>query len=97
MAASIKVKKGRSVTLSGRVAQTRQGACAANQPVQLQRKKPSQSTFTTIEQLQTDAGGNFSAKEKVEKTFEYRTQAAETATCGGGVSNTEKVKVKKKR
>jgi large repetitive protein len=93
-----RVKKGKKVTLSGRIAETRQGgACAANQTVELQRKKPSQTTFTTVEPLQADATGNFSAKEKVKRTFEYRAQAPETATCAGGVSNTEKVKVKKKR
>jgi hypothetical protein len=94
-----KVKKGKKVTLTGRVTQTRQGgtACAANQGVELQRKKPSQTTFTTVEQLQTDAAGNFSAKEKVKKTFEYRFQVPETATCDDGLSNTEKVKVKKKK
>jgi hypothetical protein len=91
-----KVKKGKKVTLSGQVAETRQsGACAANQSVELQRKKPSQSAFTTFDQVQTDAAGIFSAKEKVKKTFEYRAEAPETATCAGQVSNTEKVKVKK--
>jgi hypothetical protein len=92
-----KVKKGKNVTLSGQIAQVRQDgvSCAANQTVELQRKKPSQATFTTVEQLQTDAAGSFSAKEKVKKTFEYRVQVPETATCDDGFSNTEKVKVKK--
>jgi hypothetical protein len=93
-----KVKKGKRVTLTGRLTElVRQGECQATQAVELQRKRPSQSTFTTIEQLQSDASGSFSAKEKVKKTFEYRAQVAETATCGPGLSNTEKVKVKKKR
>jgi hypothetical protein len=93
-----KVKKGKKVTLSGRIAETRQGgACAANQTVELQRKKPSQPAFTTIEQLQTDATGSFSAKERLNRTFQYRAQAAETAMCAAGLSNTEKVKVKKKK
>jgi hypothetical protein len=93
-----KVKEGKKVTLTGRVVETRQtGACAASQPVELQLKKPSQSTFTTVEQLTSDASGNFSAKEKVKKTFEYRAQAAATANCAAGLSNTEKVKVKKKK
>jgi hypothetical protein len=64
--------------------------------VQLQRKRPSKTTFTTVEQLQTDAGGNFSAKKKVKKTFQYRAQVVETAACAPGLSNTEKVKVNKK-
>jgi hypothetical protein len=93
-----KVKKGKKVRLSGQVLEASQAgaACVANQAVELQRKKPSQTTFTTVEQLQTDAAGSFSTKEKVKKTFEYRAQVAETAICGNGLSNTEKVKAKKK-
>jgi hypothetical protein len=91
-----KVKKGKRVTLSGQLTQlARQAECRSGQPVELQRKRPSQSTFTTVEQLQTDAGGSFSGKRKVKKTFEYRVQVTETATCAAGLSNTEKVKVKK--
>jgi hypothetical protein len=93
-----KVKKGRRVTLTGQLNQiVRQGPCESGQAVELQRKKPSQSSFTTIQQLQTDAGGGFSTKRKVKKTFEYRAQVSETATCGAALSNTEKVKVKKKK
>jgi hypothetical protein len=93
-----KVKKGRSVTLSGRLTElVRQGECQSAQTVELQRKKPSQTTFTTFQQLQTDAAGAFSARVKVKKTFEYRTQVAETATCGVALSDTEKVKAKKKK
>jgi hypothetical protein len=91
-----KVPEGRRVTFTGQLNEiVRQGPCESGQPVQLQRKKPSKTTFTTVEQLQTDAAGAFSAKEKVKKTFEYRAQVAETATCAGQTSNTEKVKVKK--
>jgi hypothetical protein len=93
-----KVKKGKRVTLAGQVNQiVRQGPCESTQTVQLQRKKPSQATFTTIEQLQTDAAGSFTTKEKVKKTYEYRAQVAETEACLGQTSNTEKVKVKKKK
>jgi hypothetical protein len=91
-----KVKEGKKVRLSGQLNQVvRQGECESGQPVQLQRKRPSKTTFTTVEQLQTDAAGSFFAKKKVKKTFEYRAQVAETATCANGTSNTEKVKVKK--
>jgi hypothetical protein len=93
-----KVKKGRKVTLSGQLTQlARQAECRAGQPVELQRKKPSQATFTTVEQPQTDAAGSFTAREKVKKTFEYRAQVAETATCASGLSNIEKVKAKNKK
>jgi hypothetical protein len=91
-----KVKKRKKVTLSGQLTEfLRQGECQATQTVELQRKKPSQTIFATIEQVQTFASGSFSAKVKVKKTYEYRAQVAETPTCGTAVSNTEKVKVKK--
>jgi hypothetical protein len=93
-----KVKKGKKVTLSGQIAEARQtGACAANQTVELQRKKPSASGFTTVAQLQTDAGGAFTTKRKVKKTLEYEARLAETATCGAADSNVEKVKAKTPR
>jgi hypothetical protein len=91
-----KVKKGKKVSLSGHL-ESAEHVCESAQPVDLQRKRPKQTTFTTFAQLQTDAAGNFTAKKKVKKTFQYRAQVPETATCGGQVSNTEKVKVKKKR
>jgi hypothetical protein len=91
-----KVKEGKKVTLSGQVNQlARQGPCESNQPVQLQRKRPSQTSFTTVEELQTNAAGNFTTKEKVKRTYQYRAQVAETPACAGQTSNTEKVKVKK--
>jgi hypothetical protein len=90
-----KVKKGKKVRLSGRVTEIARQACQSGQTVELQRKRPKQTTFTTVETLQTDAAGNFSAKRKVKKTFRYRAQVAETANCLSGFSNTEKVKVKK--
>jgi hypothetical protein len=93
-----KVKKGKRVTLSGRLTElARQGECQSAQTVQLQRKRPRQTTFTTVMQLQADTAGNFSTKRKVNKTFQYRAEVAETATCLGGLSNTEKVKVKKRK
>jgi hypothetical protein len=92
-----KVKKGKRVTLTGRLTEVVRQACQSSQTVELQRRRPSQTTFTTVEQLQTDAAGSFSTKQKVKKTFEYRAQVPETATCAAGLSNTEKVKVKKKR
>jgi hypothetical protein len=91
-----KVKKGKKVTLSGRIVElSRQGECQSAQAVELQGKRPKATAFTTVQQLQSDAGGNFSTRRKVKKTFEYRAQVPETATCLGQASNTEKVKVKK--
>jgi hypothetical protein len=92
-----KVRKGKRVTLSGQVTELARQACQSGQAVELQRRKPSQTTFTTFQQLTTDATGSFSSREKVKKTFEYRAQLAETTTCGTAVSNTETVKAKKKK
>jgi hypothetical protein len=93
-----KVKKRKKVTLSGRLTPTaRQGQCESAQTVELQRKRPKQTTFTTFASVQTDAQGSFSLKKKVKKTFEYRAQVVETAACTAALSNTEKVKVKKKK
>lgn len=92
-----KVKKGKKVTLSGHLdAPGNEAACESRQTVEIQRKKPSQSTFAAFDSVLTDAEGNYSSKEKAKKTFEYRTQVPETATCNNQVSDTEKVKVKKK-
>jgi hypothetical protein len=93
-----RVRKGKRVTLSGQLSQlVRQTECQSAQTVELQRKRPSRTSFTTFEQLQTDAAGVFSTRRKVKKTFEYRAQVPESATCAGQTSNTEKVKVKKRR
>jgi hypothetical protein len=92
-----KVREGQKVLFSGQLVSVRQDAagCAADQTVELQRKKR-KASFTTFEQLQTDAAGSFFTKEKVKKTFKYRALVPETATCAGGISDTEKVKVKKR-
>jgi hypothetical protein len=93
-----KVKKGKKVLLSGQVTATaRQGACAAAQTVELLRKRPSQTAFTAFTTVQTDAQGRFSLKKKLKKTSQFQARVVETASCGAALSNTDKVKVKKKR
>jgi hypothetical protein len=93
-----KVKKGKKVRLTGRISSAaRQGPCETGQTVELQRKRPKQAAFTTFAQVQTDAQGSFSLKKKVKKTFEFRAQVVETAACTPALSNSEKVKVKRKR
>jgi hypothetical protein len=92
------VRKGRKARFSGDVSAPQDVAgCESNQTVELQRKKPKQASFTAFDQLQTDAAGNFSTKEKIKKTFEYRAILVETAACDDAASGTEKVKAKKKR
>jgi hypothetical protein len=86
------------VLLSGQVNEfVRQGPCESGQTIELQRTRPKQTSFTTFIQVQTNAQGSFSLKKKLKKTFQFRAQVPETATCGTALSNTEKVKVKKKR
>jgi hypothetical protein len=93
-----KVEKGRKVRLTGQIdSPQNQQACEPGQTVDIQRKRKGQpdTAYKTVEQVVTDATGNFSDKERVRKTSIYRAQLAETATCDDGLSNTEKVKVKK--
>ena len=92
-----KIKKGKKVTLRGRISGVaKQGPCESGQTIELQRKRPKQATFTIFANVQTDAQGNFSLKKKVKKTFEFRAQVLESAACTAALSNSEKVKVKRK-
>jgi hypothetical protein len=91
-----KVQKGKKVLLSGLLEVTpEEPACESAQPIDLQRKRREEPDFTTFGQIQTDAQGAFSAKVKVKKTSDYRAGVAETGVCTGGLSDTERVKVKK--
>jgi hypothetical protein len=93
-----KVRKGKKVRFSGEAdSPGNEAACESGQTVELQRKRPKQTTFTTFAQVQTDAQGGFSLKKKVRKTFEYRAQVVETGACMAALSSSEKVKVKKKK
>jgi hypothetical protein len=94
-----KVKKGKKVRLSGRVTPIgRQGAeCLSSQPVELLKKKPSASDFRAFATVQSDAQGNFSLKKKVKKTTEFSARLQPTASCVAASSETETVKVKKKK
>jgi hypothetical protein len=91
-----KVRKGKRVSFSGQLdAPGNAAGCESAQIIELQRRKPSQSIFATVDLLQTAPTGSFTARQKVKKTFEYRAVVAESPECQPGLSNTEKVKVKK--
>lgn len=93
-----KVRKGRRVLLFGQVDTTAtQVECESAQTVALQSKRPKQTEFTTFAEIKTDPQGGFSLRKKLRKTSEFRAQVLETAGCGAGFSDTEKVKVKKAR
>ncbi len=92
------VRTGKKARFLGDVSAPQDVAgCESNQTVELQRKKPKQTSFTSFEQLQTDTSGSFSVKKKIKKTFQYRAVVVETAACDDAVSTTEKIKAKKRR
>jgi subtilisin-like proprotein convertase family protein len=93
-----KTKRGKQITFSGQVdASAKEAACESGQTVELQRKKPKETAFTTFDVVATFASGHFSTDEVVKKTFEYRAHLVASADCNAVDSNTEKVKVKKPR
>jgi hypothetical protein len=93
-----KVNKGKKVRFYGRLdSPDNEQACESNQTIELQRKKAYQDDFVGFEQVQTDAAGSYSTKEKVKKTYDYRAQVGEGGGCDDQVSDTEKVKVKKRK
>jgi hypothetical protein len=93
-----KVEKERKVRLSGQIdAPQNEAGCEPNQTAELQRKKKKQpdTAFSSFDQVQSDANGNFADKVKVKKTFIYRAQVQETEACDDELSNTQKVRVQK--
>jgi hypothetical protein len=95
-----KVEKRRKVLLSGQIDATQNEAvCEPNQAVELQRKskKAPDTEFATFETVQTDQAGNFADKVKVKKTRIYRAVVSETEVCDDELSNTQKVRVQKKK
>jgi hypothetical protein len=94
-----KVEKGRKVTLTGQLDVPSNESCEPGRPIQIQRRLKSEddSKFQTFETVATDAGGNYSLKVKVKKTFFYRAVVGETEVCDDETSNTQKVRVQKKK
>lgn len=94
-----KVEKGRKVTLSGQYDVPTNEACEPSRTVELQRRKKSEpeTAFETFETVQTNGVGNFSTREKVRKTYVYRAVVQETDTCDDESSNSQKVRVQKKK
>ncbi len=95
-ASKSKVKKGKKVGLSGQIDSPVGAACEATQTLELQRVKKG-TKFKTFTTDKTNATGKFTLKVKVKKTYRYRAELGESATCLADTSNTEKVKVKRKR
>ena len=55
------------------------------------------SAPTAICEIKRAATGNFSTKQKVKKTYFYRASVSENASCDDELSNTQKVRVQKKK
>jgi hypothetical protein len=94
-----KVEKGRKVTLSGQLDVAANESCEPGRQIQIQRRLKSEddSKFATFETVTTDATGNYSTKEKVKKTYFYRAVVAENESCDDETSNSQKVRVQKKK
>jgi hypothetical protein len=94
-----KVEKGRKVTLSGQLDVASNESCEANRQIQIQRRlKPEDdSKFATFATVQSDVTGNYSLKAKVKKTRFYRAVVAENESCDDETSNSQKVRVQKRK
>jgi hypothetical protein len=94
-----KVEKGRKVTLTGQLDVASNESCEQNRQIQLQRRLKSEddSKFATFTTVSTDPAGNYSTKVKVKKTYFYRAVVGETDACDEETSNSQKVRVQKKK
>jgi hypothetical protein len=94
-----KVEKGRKVTLTGQLDVAANEGCEPGRAIQIQRRLKSEddSKFETFKTVTTDDAGNFTLRQKVKKTFFYRAVVGETEACDDELSNTQKVRVQKKK
>jgi hypothetical protein len=94
-----KVEKGRKVTLTGQLDVASNESCEPSRQIQIQRRLKSEddSKFATFATVTTDATGNYSTKVKVKKTYFYRAIVAENESCDDEISNSQKVRVQKKK
>jgi hypothetical protein len=94
-----KVETGRKVTLSGQLDFAANEACEPGRQIQIQRRLKSEddSKFAAFQTVQTDATGNYSTKVKVKKTYFYRAVVAENDACDGETSNSQMVRVQKRK
>ena len=94
-----KVERGHKVTLSGQLDVPSNEGCERDRAIEIQRHRKSEddSQFKTFETAQTDAAGNFSLRKKMRRTRVYRALVQENASCDDELSNTQKVRVQKKK
>jgi hypothetical protein len=94
-----KVEKGRKVTLTGQIDVHGNEGCERNRAIEIQRRLKSEddSKFATFVSVQTDVNGNYTIKVKAKKTYFYRAVVSETEVCDDETSNTQKVRLQKKK
>ena len=73
--------------------------CEPGRQIQIQRRLKSEddSKFATFATVNTDITGNFTLKAKVKKTYFYRAVVSENESCDDETSNSQKVRVQKKK
>jgi sugar lactone lactonase YvrE len=94
-----KVRKGKKVTISGQIsAPGNEAACESSQSVAIEAKGQTEpdSDFETLETVQSDATGSFNWQKKMKKTLVFGAELAESAACSAALSNSEKVRVRKR-
>lgn len=94
-ASKSKVAKGKKVTFTGAVAAGGVSACAAGQPVDLQKTGTGKhATFRHLAGATTDAAGRFKLKVRIRKTARYRLVVTERPDCQAATSPEVKVRMK---
>ena len=88
-----KARRGSKVTFSGRI--DGGDACAASQGVKIKARRPNGGKWRTVAADSTNGSGQYSVKERVRKTKQYRAIAPKNGPCNKARSKTIKVRVKR--
>jgi hypothetical protein len=93
-------KSGRTrrVRLSGVVeAFSNAASCVPRQAVALQRRRVRRARFRTFTRRRTDSDGDFVARFSPRRTYVYRARVAQTASCHGAVSDSQRITVARRK
>ena len=86
-----KAQRGSRVTFSGRI--DGGDACSASQGVKIKARKPNGGRWRTVASDSTNGSGQYSVKERVRKTKQYRAVAPKNGPCNKARSNTIRVRI----
>jgi hypothetical protein len=93
-----RVRRGGRVRIRGLLeAFADEEACQANQRVVVQRRRPKNLNYKRVRAVQTGARGVFRARVRQRRPSVYRARVPQTAECLGAVSNTERVRIGRRR